>query len=54
MLALECEDYFWTCCQGSAKLLLETCARISPVFSCFLNVEIVLGPASQYGATSER
>lgn len=23
MLALECEDYFWTCCQGSAKLLLE-------------------------------
>lgn len=54
MLALECEDYFWTCCQGSAKLLFETCARISPLFSCLLNVEIVLGPASQYGATSER
>lgn len=47
MLALECEDYFWTCCQGSAKLLLETCGRISPLFSSLLNVEIVLGPASQ-------
>lgn len=46
MLALEREDYFWTCCQGSAKLLLEAYTLISLRFSCLVNVEIVLGPVS--------